>query len=132
MSMKIKVLLLSMFVCSYIFSQDSAIVKRGKPIDKVKIWKNGKSFDADDIDVVCAYEDYESSATLYYTLRDSTGSVIAHGNVIISGADYIDFKTKPNHADRAILYTMRYLNIQERARKVATQAAKASTTVSKN
>jgi hypothetical protein len=114
-------------------AQDSSNVKTKKrPIDKVKIWKDGKMYDADDINVICVYDDFESSAKLYYELKDSTGMIVTSGNIEINGADYLDYATKPNHPDRAVILTMKYLNIQTRAARQAIQQKSAATKVSTN
>jgi hypothetical protein len=114
-------------------AQDSSKVKTKKrPIDKVKIWKDGKMYDADDINVICVYDDFESSAKLYYELKDSTGMIVTSGNIDINGADYLDYASKPNHPDRAVILTMKYLNIQTRAARQAIQQKAAATKVSTN
>jgi hypothetical protein len=114
-------------------AQDSSNVKTKKrPIDKVKIWKDGKMYDADDINVICVYDDFESSAKLYYELKDSTGMIVTSGNIDINGADYLDYASKPNHPDRAVILTMKYLNIQTRAARQVIQQKAAATKVSTN
>jgi hypothetical protein len=114
-------------------AQDSSNVKpKKRPIDKVKIWKDGKMYDADDINVICVYDDFESSAKLYYELKDSTGMIVTSGNIDINGADYLDYATKPNHPDRAVILTMKYLNIQTRAARQAIQQKAAATKVVNN
>lgn len=107
-------------------AQDSTKVKpKVKPIDRIKIWKDGKLFDVDDLKVICVYDDFESEAKFYYELQDSTGVMVTNGNVTIAGADYDQYATRPNHPDRAVLLTMRYLNLQSR---VAREAKKATAT----
>ena len=114
-------------------AQDSSNVKpKKRPIDKVKIWKDGKMYDADDINVICVYDDFESSAKLYYELKDSTGMIVTSGNIDINGADYLDYATKPNHPDRAVILTMKYLNIQTRAARQSIQQKAAATKVVNN
>jgi hypothetical protein len=114
-------------------AQDSSNVKTKKrPIDKVKIWKDGKMYDADDINVICVYDDFESSAKLYYELKDSTGMIVTSGNIDINGADYLEYASKPNHPDRAVILTMKYLNIHTRAARQAIQQKAAATKVSTN
>jgi hypothetical protein len=114
-------------------AQDSSNVKTKKrPIDKVKIWKDGKMYDADDINVICVYDDFESSAKLYYELKDSTGMIVTSGNIDINGADYLDYASKPNHPDRAVILTMKYLNIQTRAARQSIQQKAAAAKVSTN
>lgn len=114
-------------------AQDSSNVKpKKRPIDKVKIWKDGKMYDADDINVICVYDDFESMATLYYELKDSVGTIVANGNLPIVGKDYEDYASKPNHPDRAVILTMKYLNIQTKAARQAIQQKVAATKVSTN
>ncbi len=114
-------------------AQDSSNIKpKKRPIDKVKIWKDGKMYDADDINVICVYDDFESSAKLYYELKDSTGMIVTSGNIDINGADYLDYASKPNHPDRAVILTMKYLNIQTRAARQAIQQKAAATKVVNN
>lgn len=109
-------------------AQDSAVVKTSKkPIDKVKVWQNGVVYDADDIDVVCVWDDLQSLARFYYTLSDSTGKVVTSGNVELTGAKYQDYAKKPNHDDRAVVLVMRELNVKQREQRVATQAARQTT-----
>jgi hypothetical protein len=95
-----------------------------RPIDKVKVWVNGVVYDADDIDVVCVWDDLATTARFYYTLSDSTGAVVTSGNVELTGAKYIDYANKPNHDDRAVVLVMRELNVKQREQRVATQAAR--------
>jgi len=102
-----------------------------RPIDKVKVWQNGVVYDADDIDVVCVWDDLATTARFYYTLSDSTGAVVTSGNVELTGAKYIDYANKPNHDDRAVVLVMRELNVRQREQRAATQAARATTTTIK-
>ena len=114
-------------------AQDSSNVKpKKRPIDKVKIWKDGKMYDADDINVICVYDDFESSAKLYYELQDSTGMIVTSGNIEINGADYLEYASKPNHPDRAVILTMKYLNIQTRAARQSIQQKAAAEKVVNN
>ena len=108
------------------FAQKDSTRPNKRPIDKVKVWVNGVNYDADDIDVVCVWEDYMNVVRWYYTLSDSTGAVVASGNVELTGDKYKDFASKPNHADRAVLLVMRELNLKQRQQSAATQAAKAA------
>jgi hypothetical protein len=101
-------------------AQDSTKTSK-KPIDKVKVWKDGKVYDADDIEVVCVYNDLSSVARFYYRLEDSTGAVVSDGNVEIKGDDYEKLSSLPNFNDRAVVMVMRYLNVSNRERKVARQ-----------
>lgn len=101
-----------------------------RPIDKVKVWANGVVYDADDIDVVCVWDDLATTARFYYTLSDSTGKVVTTGNVELTGSKYQDYASKPNHDDRAVVLVMRELNVKQREQRAATQAARAAATKS--
>ncbi len=111
-----------------VFAQDSTKTTRKKPIERIKVWKDGKVYDADDIEIVCAFNDMETSATFYYKLEDSTGAIVSDGNVIITGDDYKRLSTLANWNDRAATMVMRYLNVADRDRRTAVQAARAATT----
>ena len=106
------------------FAQKDSTKPNKRPIDKVKVWVNGVTYDADDIDVICAYEDYVNVVRWYYTLTDSIGAIVASGNVELRGDKYKDFASKPNHADRAVLLVMRELNLKQRQQRADTQAAR--------
>jgi hypothetical protein len=95
-----------------------------RPIDNVKVWVNGVVYDADDIDVVCVWDDLATVARFYYTLSDSTGAVVTSGNVEITGQKYQNYSTLANHADRAVVMVMRELNVKQREQRTATQAAR--------
>lgn len=106
------------------FAQKDSTRPNKRPIDKVKVWANGVVYDADDIDVVCVWDDLATTARFYYTLSDSTGAVVTSGNVELTGAKYKDYASKPNHDDRAIILVMRELNVRQREQRAATQAAR--------
>ena len=110
------------------FSQKDSTRPNKRQIDKVKVWQNGVVYDADDIDVVCVWDDLATTARFYYTLSDSTGAVVTSGNVELTGAKYQDYASKPNHDDRAVILVMRELNVRAREQRAATQAAKAAAT----
>jgi hypothetical protein len=110
------------------FAQDSTKTSRKKPIERIKVWKDGKVYDADDIEIVCAFNDMESSATFYYKLEDSTGAIVSDGNVVICCDDYKKLSTLANWNDRAATMVMRYLNVADRDRRAAVQAARTATT----
>lgn len=110
------------------YSQTDSTKPNKRPIDKVKVWQNGVVYDADDIDVVCVWDDLATTARFYYTLSDSTGAVVTSGNVELTGAKYQDYVSKPNHDDRAIILVMRELNVRQREQRAATQAAKTAAT----
>jgi len=128
--MKLNLLALALFATVAVSAQDTLAVAQDstrpnkRPIREVKIWRDGKQYDANDIDVVIAFDNCESSATLYYKLSDSTGAIVADGNIIIQGDDYIQWAGRPNHNRTATNYAMRYLNLQEIARRRAIRAAK--------
>jgi len=133
--MKLNFLVLALFATVAVSAQDTLAVAQDstrpnkRPIREVKIWRDGKQYDANDIDVVIAFDNCESSATLYYKLSDSTGAIVADGNIIIQGNDYKDWVSKPNHNRTATNFAMRHLNLQEAARRRAVRAARASATV---
>lgn len=131
--------ILILFVALFSFSasaQDSipqpvtdSIRPNKRPIREIKVWKDGKQYDANDIDVVCAYDNFESSATLYFKLSDSTGAIVTDGNIIISGADYVEWASKPRHNVTGTNYAIKFLNLQEIARRRAIKAARASSII---
>lgn len=124
-----KLIALAVFAISLNTSAQTDSTKSHKrPIDKVKVWQNGVVYDADDIDVVCVWDDLQTTARFYYTLSDSTGSVVTSGNVELTGQKYKDYASKPNHDDRAVVLVMRELNVRQREQRAATQAAKAAAT----
>jgi hypothetical protein len=88
--------------------------KKGIDVNPVKVWRDGKTVDGVDLDVDVAYEDLENMVRFYYQLKDSTGAQIASGNVEVTGADYDDYKTKPNHARAAYQIVLRYLRLQQK------------------
>jgi hypothetical protein len=99
--------------------KDSAIAakKKGIEVNPIKVWKNGTTVDGVDLDVSVAFEDLENMVRFYYELKDSTGGQIASGNVEISGDEYKEYSTQPNHARRAYNIVMRYLRLQQKATK---------------
>lgn len=109
-------------------AQTDSTKSHKRPIDKVKVWANGVVYDADDIDVVCVWDDLETTARFYYTLSDSTGAVVTSGNVELTGEDYKDYAVKANHADRAVILVMRKLNVKEKAARAAMQGLKPKAT----
>ena len=106
------------------FAQKDSTRPNKRPIDKVKVWVNGVTYDADDINVVCVWDDLATTARFYYTLSDSTGAVVTSGNVELTGQKYKNYATLANHSDRAVVLVMRELNVKERAARVAAQAAR--------
>lgn len=99
-------------------------VREKKPIKEFKIWKNGQQFDASDIDLVCVFDDYKTTARVYYEISDSLGVVVANGNIDITGADYQQYVNKNDHPDTALRLTLKALKLQERTAAAARQAAR--------
>jgi uncharacterized membrane protein len=127
----ISILLLS-FIAFNVFAQDTTAPK-GRPIDSIRIWKNGVVYYADDINVVCVYDDLNTEAKFYYELKDNAGEVVTNGNVTITGQRYKNYSTLANHADRAVVLVMQELKLQARAARTATTSARTtSTTTTKN
>ncbi len=123
----ISILLLS-FIAFNVFAQDTTAPK-GRPIDSIRIWKNGVVYFADDIDVVCVYDNLKTEAKFYYELKDDAGEVVTNGNVTIEGQKYKNYSTLPNHADRAVVLVMQELKLAARAVRTATTAARATSTI---
>ena len=122
--------LLLAFIFLNVSAQDTT-VQKGRPIDSVRIWKNGVVYFADDINVVCVYDDLNTEAKFYYELRDDAGEVVTNGNVTITGTRYKNYSTLPNHTDRAVILVMQELKLAARvvkAAKAATTSARTSTT----
>ena len=120
-----KVLTLAFLVISFAsFAQTDSTKPNRRPIDNVKVWVNGVVYDADDIDVVCVWDDLATVARFYYTLSDSSGAVVTSGNVEITGQKYVNYSTLANHADRAVVLVMKELNVKQREQRSATQAAR--------
>jgi hypothetical protein len=88
--------------------------KKGIDVNPVKVWKDGKVVDGVDLDVDVAFEDLDNMVRFYYQLKDSTGAQIANGNVEMSGADYDDYKSKPNHNRTAYNFVLKYLRLQQK------------------
>jgi uncharacterized membrane protein len=124
----ISILLLS-FIAFSTFAQDTTVPK-GRPIDSIRIWKNGVVYYADDINVVCVYDDLNTEAKFYYELRDDAGEVVTNGNVTITGTRYKNYSTLPNHADRAVVLVMQELKLAARAVKEARAATTSARTTS--
>jgi hypothetical protein len=129
---KIISFLLLAFIFLNVSAQDTT-VQKGRPIDSIRIWKNGVVYFADDINVVCVYDDLNTEAKFYYELRDDAGEVVTNGNVTITGTRYKNYSTLPNHTDRAVVLVMQELKLQARAVKAAkavTNAARTTSTTS--
>lgn len=91
---------------------------KGELIKPIKVWKAGNTVDADEIDLTIVFDDLESYAKVYYSLKDSTGAQVADGNVDISGADYRQWNTAPNRINWAYNFTIRALRLQQRNQTV--------------
>jgi hypothetical protein len=91
-----------------------AVKKKGIDVNPVKVWRDGRTVDGVDLDVDVAFEDLDKMVRFYYQLKDSTGAQIANGNVEVTGDDYEEYKTKPNHAQRAYQIVLRYLRLQQK------------------
>ena len=110
-----KTLIIILGLFSFAHAQDSSVVKAKKnPIREIKVWYDGKSYDADDLDVYCVEDDLSTFANFRWTLTDSTGKQLAQGFVKMTGDDYVDYITKPNHGQRAVQFVMRELNLSAR------------------
>jgi hypothetical protein len=103
-------------------------VKKGRPIDSIRIWKNGQVYYADDISVVCVYDDLDTEAKFYYELHDDAGEMVTNGNVTITGQRYKNYSTMANHADRAVVLVMQELKLAARAVKEARAATTSART----
>jgi hypothetical protein len=101
-----------------VFSDSARPKKKGIDVNPVKVWKDGKTVDGVDLDVDVAYEDLDKMVRFYYQLKDSAGVQIANGNVEVSGDEYEDYKTKPNHAQRAYQIVLRHLRLQQKPQTV--------------
>jgi hypothetical protein len=88
--------------------------KKGIDVNPVKVWRDGRTVDGVDLDVDVAFEDLDNMVRFFYQLKDSAGVQIASGNVEVTGADYDDYKTKPNHARAAYQIVLKYLRLQQR------------------
>ena len=104
-------------------AQDSVKVRK-MPIQKVSVWKNGKTYNAEDIDVTCVWDDLKTTARFYYRLEDSTGVLVADGNVEITGSEYFGYASKPNHDRNAVNIVMKELNLVNRPNRAAAPASK--------
>lgn len=110
-----KVIMVALGLMSMAYAQDSSAVKAKKnPIREFKVWYDGKQYDADDLDVLCVEDDFATFANLRWTLTDSTGVQLAQGFIKMTGTDYTDYITKPNHGQRAVSFVMRELNLVSR------------------
>ena len=93
-------------------AQDTTVKKA--LITEIKVWRNGQVYTAEDIEVICVFDNLTTMAKFYYQLHDSLGAVVSDGNVEITGAKYYEYKTRANHADRAVVFVMKELRLQNR------------------
>jgi hypothetical protein len=117
---------LAIIILSFTIGAEAQIKKN--PIKEFKIWVNGQQLDAGNLNVICVEDDLETFANFKWTLTDSTGQTLSQGFMKMTGADYADYVTKPNHGDRAVLFVMRELKLVRRQQTAATEAARQATT----
>jgi len=122
-----KIVMILAGLISFAFAQDSA-GKRPVPVAKFKVWVDGKQVDASLIDVDCVEDDLATTANFRYTLKDSTGAQLAQGFIKMTGADYMQYSTQNNHAQRGTNWVIQQLNLARRAQVQAIQAARAAAT----
>lgn len=108
-------------------AQDT-IGKRPVPVAKFKVWVDGKQIDASLIDVDCVEDDLATAANFRYTLKDSSGAQLVQGYIKMTGADYTQYSTQNNHAQRGTNWVIQQLNLARRSQIQAIQAAKAAAT----
>ena len=122
-----KVVFILAAVISFAYAQDST-GKRPVPVAKFKVWVDGKQVDASLIDVDCVEDDLATTANFRYTLKDSTGASLAQGFIKMTGADYTQYSTQNNHAQRGTNWVIQQLNLARRAQIQAARAAATATT----
>ena len=122
-----KLIIILAGLVSFACAQDST-GKRPVPVARFKVWVDGKQVDASLIDVDCVEDDLATTANFRYTLKDSTGASLAQGFIKMTGADYAQYSTQNNHAQRATNWVIQQLNLARRAQVQAIQAARAAAT----
>jgi hypothetical protein len=84
-----------------------------KKIEPLTIWINGESKVANYLQITGINDNYESSATNYWSLftkvvdeegNDKQGEQIAQGNLTIDGQDYINWGDQPAMAINTWIY----------------------------
>lgn len=91
----------------------------GDLIRPIKVWKNGSSVDATSIDCSIVYDGLrDSTAKVFYSLKDSVGAELASGNLDISGADYRTFNAANNRINWTYNFTIRALRLQARLAQI--------------
>ena len=124
-----KVVMIIAGLVSFAYAQDST-GKRPVPVAKFKVWVDGKQVDASLIDVDCVEDDLATTANFRYTLKDSTGASLAQGFIKMTGADYAQYSTQNNHAQRGTNWVIQQLNLARRAQVQAARAAAGTATIS--
>jgi hypothetical protein len=89
-----------------------------KKIDPVTIWKNGESQEANLLNAYIINDNLQSSCSFYYQLCSSgegteamplvIGEMLAEGNIIMNGQDYLDWD---NSNEAAYVYIAEKLNL---------------------
>lgn len=65
-------------------------------IKPVSIWYNGQQETATNFSLVSVYDDFVSTATLYYQLLSSDNLQLTQGNQTIDGTEYQSWNNDPN------------------------------------
>jgi hypothetical protein len=100
-------------VALFAVGQDSVKIKgKGESIRPIKIWKNGRTMDATDIDLVVVYDNLNSYATLYYVLKDSASVVLSDGNITLDDEEYKKWVLAPNRIRWVYNFAVRFLRLQ--------------------
>lgn len=125
--MKKVALIMSLVLTFGAMAQDSTVIKpKRNPVKEFKVWVNGRLLDADNLEVMCVEDDFETFANLKWTLKDSTGNAISQGYMQMKGEDYKLYLTRPNHGDRAVLFVMQELKLIRRQQAEANAARRAA------
>lgn len=64
-----------------------------KTIQPVQIWKNGQTKEAVFLNSYVVSDDLKASANFYYSLLDENKSILAEGNIGMSGDTYQGWET---------------------------------------
>jgi beta-lactamase class D len=84
-----------------------------KKIQPQQVWANGESKSAEYFQVTCINDNYENSATNYWQLFtknvdaegvESMGEQVAQGNLVIQGAEYVEWGDVPAMSINAWIY----------------------------
>jgi hypothetical protein len=89
-----------------------------KRIEPITAWKNGEQLEANLLNAIIINDNLESSCSFYYSLNAGgegteamplvIGQVVAEGNIIMNGQDYIDWD---NSNEAAYVYIAEKLNL---------------------